>query len=1279
MSPAFSRLRSAPRPLSGSASAGEEQPFRSELYSVGQLREHAQALAGWHKLAARPGPDRLLGRLTENEAFLLETHALLEESVRNQRRIAPAGEWLIDNHYLVLEQIRMARRHLPRSYSGELPQLASGPLAGYPRVYDLVLEMISHADGRLDLESLSAFIASYQAVSPLKLGELWAVPIMLRLALVENLRRVAARVVSERRDQERASFWADRLIGVSEQEMKGRVLVLAEMVEDAPPLSSAFVAELFRRLQDQGPGLAFPLAWLEQSLSERGRTVEQLVLKESQNQAADQVSVGNSITSLRFLSTRDWRDFVESMSAVERALRRDPSGVYGRMDFVSRDLYRHVVEEIAHRSPLPEQEIAVKAVQLARAQAARGGGERRGHVGYFLVDRGRPELERAVGMRPTLRMRWERLGRRFPVAAYLSATGLLTALPSAAVLWKAWELGLRGLPLAGLGLAVVLAASQLAVVLVNWLATLRVGPRPLPKLQFPDGLSSEQRTMVVVPTMLTSPRGIEQLLQGLEVRFLANRDPHLHFALLTDFADAPEKSMPGDAELLRLAKEGIERLNARHCPEEGDGFFLFHRPRLWNERERTWMGRERKRGKLEDFNALLRGEAEGCFETVVGRTDLLRGVEYVITLDTDTGLPQNAGREMIGAMAHPLNQARFDPERGRVVEGYGILQPRVGIDLPSASRSRFAALFSADAGVDPYTREVSDVYQDLFGEGSFVGKGIYHVDTFREALRDRLPDNRILSHDLIEGCFTRSGLLSDVVLYEDSPASYLAGLSRRHRWLRGDWQIASWLLPWVPGPGRRRSNPLTLLARWKIFDNLRRSLVPVALLGLVGAGLAVPSLGATLALLVAAVLLAPALCGALGRLLRKPSELPWRMQLGELGSGLWRQLAQALLALACLPAEALNNLDAIARASWRVHLSRRRLLEWRTASEAERSARRDLAGYYIAMAAAPLSAVAAGAALAFWPGTPTPWPLLPLLVAWAFAPLLAWWLSRPTPPRLVLPTAEDQRLLHNLARRTWGFFETLVDAQGNYLPPDSIQEKPAGAVFYRTSPTNIGLALLANLGAHDLGYLSTGRLIERTSDCLDTLERMERYRGHFFNWYDTRTLEPLPPHYISSVDSGNLVGHMLTLAAGLEGAACRGEALAARSPTSRSSSAGPSVASATHSTWRSRRPRGAASAPRASRPRHSRAWRRACGGCSSRWRPRRSRSPRSASCSSGWRRWPRGCAPRSGRALQPSCAAGTRRSSARWARLARSSASWRRGSSSLRPAKGTRCKAWAPS
>jgi len=1110
-----------------------ESPLRLEMFSNEQMNQYGKTLAGQHKLTKERARPTLLIRLTENENVLLETQALLIAAVRQKRLITPGGEWLLDNFYLIEEQIRTAKQHLPKSYHRQLAFLSNGPSAGLPRVYDIALQLIAHGDGRVDPETLNGFMMAYQKVTSLDLGELWAIPIMLRLALIENLRRIATSIASVRTDQDLADFWADQMFAVAQSDPKSLILIVADMARSKPPMSSAFVSELTRRLQGQTPSLSLPLTWIKQWVSEEGLTIENLVHLGNQHQAANQVSISNCIGSLRLLGTKDWREFVETMSVVENILRDDPSQFYRKMDFPTRDRYRHVIETIAKNSKFSERQVAQKAIQLAGEAAGKNGADdRMSHVGFYLIDKGLSKLEGAVGASFPA---WEILyktSKKLSLFLYLGAIALITIFLAGVLLENQIPRNIPHWEVIILGIFLMMAISQLALEMVNGMSMSIVKPHLLPRMDFSGGIPSEFSTFTVVPTMITSVQNIENLIEALEVRFLANRDEHLYFGLLTDFRDADQETLPEEVELLRLTQEKIEGLNTKYKKGRADIFFLFHRPRRWNPKEKIWMGYERKRGKLADLNWLLRGGPRENFSLIVGEITILKNVKYIITLDTDTQLPRNTAKQLVETMAHPLNRARYDEVKQCVSEGYGILQPRVSMSLPGANRSYYARLYGGEAGIDPYTRTVSDVYQDVFEEGSFIGKGIYDLDIFERALKGRFPEGQILSHDLWEGCYARSGLLSDVELYEEHPFRYNADVKRRYRWIRGDWQLFGWLWSQVPASdGRKQKNTLSILSQWKLFDNLRRSLVPGALIVLLLMGWTVLSSPCFWTGVVFGIIFLPALIISVLDAFHKPKDVLVKQHLETVMHSTGWRFAQRAFTLACLPYETFFTLDAILRTSVRMLITHKKLLEWNLSSEKEK-VRTDLMSEFRLMWIAPITAVFVFIYLT----VSNPLALCvagPIILLWGVSPIIAWWISCPLRWRRV-KLREDQFLfLRKLSRKTWQFFETFVGPEDNWLPPDNYQESRADKIAHRTSPTNIGLGLLANLSAYDFGYITSENLITRTENTFHTMEGLKRYKGHFYNWYDTQSLRPLFPIYISTVDSGNLGGHLLTLYPGL--------------------------------------------------------------------------------------------------------------------------------------------------
>ncbi len=834
---------------------------------------------------------------------------------------------------------------------------------------------------------------------------------------------------------------------------------------------------------------------------------------------AEEERIANAITSIRAIDQMSLKDFVEAVSGVEKTLRQDPTGVYGRMDFDSRDLYRRAVEEIAERSWCSEPEVAQMAIRMAKEAKTAGGDVRKAHVGYYLIGPGCRALRRSSGHGVTIREAIRDTLLKYPNVFYIGTVIVLMA----ALLWLTAALLL---PPWWILLLLLIPVSQVAIQILNSVVGLALPPRRLPRLDLSGGVPDDSRTFVVVPTLLLSRSNVEELLERIEIHYLANRDGNLLFGLLTDFRDAPSEHTDND-DLAEVCAKGIRGLNDRYRANGRAPFYLFHRPRLWNASEGAWMGHERKRGKLEDFNQFLLGRAD-AFSLKVGDLDAIQDIRYVITLDTDTHLPRDSARELIATLYHHLNRAVFN-DKDTVTEGYGLLQPRISVSMESAQRSRLARIYSGQTGLDPYTKAVSDVYQDLHGQATYTGKGIYDLAAFDRATRDRFPDNTLLSHDLIEGEHVRVGLVTDIELVDDFPTSYQAYSKRKHRWVRGDWQIAEWLLPTVPdGTGKKVKNPLGLLSRWKILDNLRRSLFEIALTAFFLVGMFSTGLAFRYSIAMLAILIPGAAVQMIISLLHFPPRRFWRAFLREVGWNFLQGLLEASLTIAFALHQALLMADAIVRTLVRRHYSRRKLLEWETMAQAAAGGNQlDIVNIYALLCPVIATVIAFFAALAH-----TGYELLPItiLILWAGTPLLAEFVSS----RMRLEAdhnAKDTRFLRELSLQTWHYFVDYGGPDENWLVPDNVQFDPQ-AIATRASPTNIGLQLSANLAAFDFGYLTQKEVAAGFGRIFETLDRMERSRGHFYNWYDTRTLEPLHPLFISTVDSGNLAASLITIKQG---------------------------------------------------------------------------------------------------------------------------------------------------
>ncbi|WP_235582927.1 hypothetical protein [Pseudomonas aeruginosa] len=1092
----------------------DRAPVREELFGVERLEQHGESLAAAQPVTACPPIVRpLRRRLADNAAALLTAYRASASELERGRRVVPAAEWLLDNYHVVEEQIREIRDDLPPGYYRQLPKLASGPFAGYPRVFGLAWAFVAHTDSHLDLELLRRFIAAYQRVQPLSIGELWAVAITLRIVLVENLRRLVDQIGQGRAERAEADALADALLTPG----CAASALATDIARRSPAaLSEIFAAQLARRLRDQDPKTNPALNWLDERLQQQGSSVEQAVQHAQQRQGASNVSVRNVITSMRLISAIDWAKLFESVSLVDARL--DADGSFGRMDFPTRNLYRSAIEQLARSAPLSELAIAEQALAKAHSTAAPGIlGEHWSEPGYHLIGGGRRAFEAHIGFRSPPSLWLGRLGGRLGILGYVGATLLLSGLLLGVTVYVLQVPGLgdggwQWLALVG---ALFVPFSEAAVALVNRAVTGGVGAAILPGLELADGIPEELRTLVVVPTLLGGEAELLEQIEQLEVHYLTGTRGDLSFALLADGIDARQSVLERDVRLLKLGAAAIERLNRRHAPAPGGPrFLLLYRQRRFNPQERRWIGWERKRGKLHELNRLLRGATDTSFASLgeSGPT-VPSGVRFVITLDADTRLPRETLRRLIGKMAHPLNQPLFEAATQRVVSGYAILQPRVTPALPLGREgSLYQRVFSGPGGMDPYAAAVSDVYQDLFGEGSYTGKGIYDVDAFEAAMAGRIGENSVLSHDLFEGIFARAGLASDVEVVEEAPARFDVVAQRLHRWTRGDWQ----LLPWIIGHWRGEW-AVPWVGRSKMLDNLRRSLLaPSAALALLFSWLLpMPQALFGSLLLVGSLALPACLPVCLGLWPRRRG-IGLRHHFSAWAAELRRALLQTLLSLAFLADQAWRMGDAIVRTLLRMFVTRRHLLEWTTSAQSVGKPRPGLAISYLQMVGGT-SLILGAAALVLYLQPSSLALGVPFMLLWALAPALAVYSSRvPRPSKRKVLAPEEAMGLRLIARQTWRFFETFVGAEDNRLPPDNFQDQPRPVVAHRTSPTNIGLYLLSAVAARDFGWAGTQETLERLEATLAAMQRLSRHRGHFFNWYATLDLHVLEPAYVSS-------------------------------------------------------------------------------------------------------------------------------------------------------------------
>lgn len=1091
--------------LNGAPSLHERETISAEIFGKERFNQHAHSLAQTQIVTDDPvRVYSFIERLDANSAALRRSYEDVLSAVEAGKSVTPAAEWLIDNYHLIEQHVHQTRADLPTGFYRQLPKLADGHLVGHPRIFGVVWAYVAHTDSHFDPGSFTDFINAYQEIQPLSIGELWAAAISLRLILIENMRRIADRIVLARKGRDEADKLADALLYSDE-----RTTTLDKLFKKVgqPTVTPPFAVQFILRSREQTPLTAATLDWVKHKLTEVGDNFDNAVTKEHHRQGAANVTIRNIVTSLRLISDVNWETWFDTVSVVDCLMRSH--GNYGAMDFPSRTLYRTAIEEIARGSIGDELAVTRKALSTDGNDP-----------GYHLIGAGRKQFEASLGFNPPLLRRWRDRLRVSGLKGYLSAITITMALMLLLGLWPFFKPGIPETAVIFIALLALFPASDFAISVANFAMTKIMNATTLPGFALRDGVPPDLRTMVAIPMLLTSLDDVDDMVARLEVHFLSNADGDLYFALLTDWTDAETEHRPADEQLLQQAVVGIEQLNARHHTNR---FLLLHRGRKWNPAQSKWMGWERKRGKLHELNRVLRGATDTSFVKIIG--SIPERVRFVITLDADTRLPRDAARRLIGKMAHPLNQPRFDEDLGRVVEGYGILQPRVTPALPVGQQgSEFQRIYSASRGIDPYVFAVSDVYQDLFGEGSFAGKGIYDIDAFEAALGKKIPENTMLSHDLFEGLFARAALVTDVEVVEEYPERYAVDASRQHRWARGDWQLLPWMLT-------SRKSGIPALGLWKLTDNLRRSLSPVATVG----GLLLVWLVAPFAAslwwtgFVVATMVLPQILAVLATTMSRERSAKVSDTLASFFEDIGNSLTQCAANVLFLAHRAGLMADAVVRTIYRLAFSRRYLLEWTTAAQANSGHRDGLQNSYSLMAASVAVALLT-VSIAAYRGDNHWMLLMPFAVAWFIAPTVAWRISKSKPTEDAQDSSiEDYKSLRRVARRTWRFFETFVNAQENMLPPDNFQEVPLPVVAHRTSPTNIGLYLLSIASAREFGWIGLSDCIVKIEATLATLGRLEKFNGHLYNWYDTRDLRPLDPKYISTVDSGNLAGHLIAL------------------------------------------------------------------------------------------------------------------------------------------------------
>jgi len=1120
--------------------------MRDALLSAEELEGHAKTTAIEHTVSKSqillnwPIP-----RMNENYDYILSVYKKLNEDIKIKYTVPPAAEWLLDNFYIIEEQVKGLRRDLIKKNYLKLPVLKSGLLRGYARIFAVAVELVAHTDGQIDERTLSDYLQAYQSHSVLFDREIWSLPLVLRLALLENIRHLCEMIQNTQQEWHKADDFFDEWILREGLNTNKLIKLFKESFKTMDEANLSFIEHLFYRLRRSGFSYAEVLRIVDENLSQLGTNTEQVTQKEHNARSVNTVSMGNCITSLRFLSTMDWTELFENSSFVEQLLKQDPDGTYPQMDLPTRNYYRSRVEALALTYGVSELYIANEVLALARqsysdwdAQSQVDAQTRRTwHVGFYLIGKGLKRLDNRQKKKNRFLPRSARPDNKSTVILYIGTIGLITLLlvyiAAEYILLSPTDNRLLFSLLAAF--AVLIPASEIAINAVNWVVCTAIKPAFFPRLELKDGIPVNLSTIIAVPTLLPDENRVKELLGNLESHYLSNREDNLYFVLLGAFKDADSAVLEGDEKIVETGMQITKELNLKYATGGKDKFYFFHRERQFNEKNNKWIGWERKRGALIEFNELVMGSLETSFIFKSNEKLPFSNVKYIITLDSDTILPMGMASKMIGAMAHPLNAPVVDEKKGIVTEGYGLMQPRGDFDSESSNKSLFSRIFTGQEGIDPYSNLISDVYQDLFDEGIFTGKGIYDLNVFQKTLKDAIPENTVLSHDLLEGSFVRTGFLTDLRLVDAYPTKYNSFIARQHRWVRGDWQLLPMLFGKKINNGNTKiENPLSLLSKWKMFDNLRRSLVAPSLILLVALSFSIlpGSIYFWLGFFIFAQA-SPLVISILSVLISKRFGNRRIKRYIPVILGIKATFLQGLLSLVFLPHKAWTMANAICVTLFRVLITKKNLLEWVTAADVEKTQKNSLKSYLIKMKSSVFeSVVILIFAFIFKPDTIIVGSLF--LIIWGSSPFIAFWVSKDEKEKGLKVSEEDLLELGRIARKTWRYFEELSNQKSHFLAPDNYQVDPPRGVAPRTSPTNIGFGLLSTLSAGDLGYIGTSEMIDLIDKTFTTIESLEKWNGHLYNWYDTRTLKTLRPCYISTVDSGNLASYLITLVQGLK-------------------------------------------------------------------------------------------------------------------------------------------------
>jgi cyclic beta-1,2-glucan synthetase len=1105
--------------------------IKGALLDQYQLENYLEKIASDHILKDNSNKNTYpIPRLEENFSYITKTYELLNSHLKMGINTHPAGEWLLDNYYIIEETVKTIKKELTLKKYKNFVSLATGPYKGFARIYVVACEIVAYTEGKIDRKNLQNLLIAYQRKKTLNMEEIWNISIFLQIAIIETIRNVCEKIYSSQMQKYKVENIIERLVELKPKD-ETKFYIKSnrknKITESIFEMKYPFIEYMSYRLKRYGKKSYPYLKALEEEVMKMGTSVSDVIKKEHFDIAVRKVTIGNCIKSIKEIERINFLEIFENINGVEEVLKQDPAGIYEKMDYKTKSYYRNKIKEISKKTKISEIYITKKALELANNQ--KDITSKKAHIGYYLIDKGEIELYNSLQTNRTLHIQKQN-EKKYII--FISLLSILISVLIALYYQKTINSWIAIL----IGIAVFIPISQIVTLITQFILGKIVKPKLIPKMDYINGVPREQATMVIIPTILTSKEKVIELTKKLEVFYLANKSDNIYFTLLGDVTASKNKEEKFDAEIVTTGREEIEKLNKKY-PQETMGRFQFiYRNRVWNDKEECYLGWERKRGMIASLNEYLCKGTKGLFKanTMEENEKEICKIKYIITLDSDTDLVLNSGLELIGAASHILNKPELNKTNDAVISGYAIIQPRVGIDLESARKSIFTKIFASAGGVDSYTNAISDTYQDNFGEGIFTGKGIYDLNVFYKILKKEIPENKVLSHDLLEGCYLRCGLASDIMLLDGYPYKYNAYTLRLHRWIRGDWQITDWLKQKINVPkNEKKNNPLNTLSKFKILDNLRRSLVEISI---IIALLIFLILKATLNLKIGlgvtilfSVVLFPSILECICYLFERNTKSTNYKYFSKTISGIKVSILRGIIELSILPHKAYISLNAIIKTIYRTNISHKHLLEWTTAEDAEKNGKTDLLSYYKFMSANVIASLFLVIIMPFTQMGAIP--ILILAFIWLIAPTIMWYISREKieKPKVKEISSEQLNYILDIGKKTWDYFEKYMNEKNNYLPPDNYQEDRMPKIVGRTSSTNIGLGLITIISAYDLGYIDITKAIQMIKNTVLTIEELSKWNGHLYNWYNIENLQPLMPRYISTVDSGNFVGYLYLL------------------------------------------------------------------------------------------------------------------------------------------------------